>query len=58
MEQLKAIAVAHQCYKIGLYCAENNVAFYEKCGFKRKEIQMVLYSPEEVCENEIKKRSS
>lgn len=29
------------CYKLILDCAEHNVAFYEKCGLTRKEIQMV-----------------
>lgn len=29
------------CYKVILDCAENNVAFYEKCGLTRKEVQMV-----------------
>eukprot|EP00955_Chlamydomonas_euryale_P005494 58503-Chlamydomonas_euryale.AAC.1 len=28
------------CYKVILDCAEENVPFYEKCGLKRKEIQM------------------
>ena len=31
------------CYKCILDCAEANVPFYEKCGFKRKEICMALY---------------
>ncbi|PNH12865.1 Glucosamine 6-phosphate N-acetyltransferase [Tetrabaena socialis] len=29
------------CYKVILDCAEANVAFYEKCGLTRKEVQMV-----------------
>jgi glucosamine-phosphate N-acetyltransferase len=28
------------CYKVILDCNENNVMFYEKCGFKKHEIQM------------------
>lgn len=31
------------CYKIILDCSEENVAFYEKCGLTRKEVQMVRY---------------
>eukprot|EP00186_Timspurckia_oligopyrenoides_P002413 CAMPEP_0182443008 /NCGR_PEP_ID=MMETSP1172-20130603/1857_1 /TAXON_ID=708627 /ORGANISM="Timspurckia oligopyrenoides, Strain CCMP3278" /LENGTH=149 /DNA_ID=CAMNT_0024638143 /DNA_START=68 /DNA_END=517 /DNA_ORIENTATION=- len=31
------------CYKIILDCAEENVGFYQKCGFQRKEVQMALY---------------
>lgn len=31
------------CYKVILDCAEGNAAFYERCGFERKEIQMAQY---------------
>ncbi|XP_038702228.1 glucosamine 6-phosphate N-acetyltransferase-like isoform X2 [Tripterygium wilfordii] len=31
------------CYKVILDCGLENKAFYEKCGFKQKEIQMVKY---------------
>ncbi|XP_010271651.1 PREDICTED: glucosamine 6-phosphate N-acetyltransferase isoform X2 [Nelumbo nucifera] len=31
------------CYKVILDCSVENKGFYEKCGFKRKEIQMVMY---------------
>jgi glucosamine-phosphate N-acetyltransferase len=31
------------CYKVILDCSEANVAFYEKCGLSRKEVQMVQY---------------
>ncbi|XP_044483100.1 glucosamine 6-phosphate N-acetyltransferase-like isoform X2 [Mangifera indica] len=36
---------AHEmgCYKVILDCSVDNKAFYEKCGFKEKEIQMVRY---------------
>lgn len=43
---ITALAEAAQalgCYKIILDCAESNVAFYEKCGLARKEVQMVQY---------------
>jgi len=32
------------CYKIVLNCNENNVEFYEKCGFKKKGTEMTIYS--------------
>jgi len=44
LEQLKQIALRKGCYKLCLDCAEKNVPFYEKLGFKRKELQMALYS--------------
>jgi glucosamine-phosphate N-acetyltransferase len=31
------------CYKVVLDCSEKNTAFYERCGFARKEVQMALY---------------
>ncbi|KAF6147977.1 hypothetical protein GIB67_024152 [Kingdonia uniflora] len=31
------------CYKVILDCNAGKKAFYEKCGFKQKEIQMVMY---------------
>ncbi|CAK9179156.1 unnamed protein product [Ilex paraguariensis] len=31
------------CYKVILDCSVENTAFYEKCGFKQKEVQMVQY---------------
>lgn len=33
------------CYKVILDCSAENRVFYEKCGFKEKEIQMVKYFP-------------
>uniref|UniRef100_A0A7S3G727 Glucosamine 6-phosphate N-acetyltransferase n=1 Tax=Palpitomonas bilix TaxID=652834 RepID=A0A7S3G727_9EUKA len=42
MELLKR-SQADGCYKTILDCAQDNVAFYAKCGLKTKEIQMVLY---------------
>lgn len=40
VSELKRIAQEKGCYKTILDCTEKNAAFYEKCGFKRKEIQM------------------
>uniref|UniRef100_A0A5B6ZBI2 Glucosamine 6-phosphate N-acetyltransferase n=1 Tax=Davidia involucrata TaxID=16924 RepID=A0A5B6ZBI2_DAVIN len=31
------------CYKVILDCSVENTTFYEKCGFKQKEVQMVKY---------------
>lgn len=31
------------CYKVILDCNVDNKTFYEKCGFKQKEVQMVKY---------------
>ncbi|KAK7244900.1 hypothetical protein RIF29_39729 [Crotalaria pallida] len=31
------------CYKVILDCSLDNKVFYEKCGFKQKEVQMVRY---------------
>ena len=43
IEALINIAKERGCYKVILDCAENNVAFYERCGLTRKEVQMVKY---------------
>lgn len=31
------------CYKVILDCSVENKVFYEKCGFKEKEVQMAMY---------------
>ncbi|KAJ6759396.1 GLUCOSAMINE 6-PHOSPHATE N-ACETYLTRANSFERASE [Salix koriyanagi] len=31
------------CYKVILDCSLENKAFYEKCGYRQKEVQMVKY---------------
>lgn len=46
IEQLKHLGNSKGCYKIILDCADHNVPFYEKCDFKKKEVQMVRYAPE------------
>lgn len=43
IEALIAYADSQGCYKVILDCADSNIAFYEKSGFKKKEEQMVLY---------------
>ncbi|WWC73227.1 uncharacterized protein I206_107193 [Kwoniella pini CBS 10737] len=40
---LEEIGRARGCYKIILDCSEKNIPFYEKCGFKHKEYEMVRY---------------
>jgi glucosamine-phosphate N-acetyltransferase len=45
IQQLRHIADELKCYKVILDCSEDNVPFYERCGFKLKEVQMVVYSP-------------
>jgi len=36
-------ARTHNCYKIILNCSDENIPFYEKCGFSKKENEMALY---------------
>jgi len=43
VERALEIAKGHGCYKVLVDCAEKNVAFYEKCGFKRNCVQMSRY---------------
>nr|XP_009775603.1 PREDICTED: glucosamine 6-phosphate N-acetyltransferase [Nicotiana sylvestris] len=43
VEYLANHAYSMGCYKVILDCTEENRLFYEKCGFKKKEIQMVKY---------------
>lgn len=40
MEHACAQAKSEGCYKVILDTSEGNAAFYEKCGFFRKELQM------------------
>ncbi|KAI9143398.1 acyl-CoA N-acyltransferase [Paraphysoderma sedebokerense] len=43
IETLVEIARQQSCYKVILNCNDDNVTFYEKCGFKKKEVEMALY---------------
>lgn len=43
IERLAEICEERGCYKVILDCAEDNVKFYERCGFQRKEVQMAMY---------------
>jgi glucosamine-phosphate N-acetyltransferase len=40
---LVEIAKEKKCYKVILNCSDENVPFYEKCGFCQKSKQMSLY---------------
>lgn len=37
MDYIEQMAKAMGCYKIILDCSDDNIPFYEKCGFKRYE---------------------
>ena len=43
VDRLGEVAKAAGCYKVILDCTSDNAAFYERCGYKRKEVQMALY---------------
>nr|ODN90674.1 glucosamine-phosphate N-acetyltransferase [Cryptococcus depauperatus CBS 7841] len=43
IDALVQIGRSRGCYKIILDCSNSNIPFYEKCGFKQKEYQMVRY---------------
>jgi len=40
---IKQIEENKKVYKIILDCNDSNITFYEKCGFVKKENQMVIY---------------
>ena len=40
-----SVAQAEGCYKVILDCAEDTTGFYERCGFRVKEVQMRLDVP-------------
>jgi glucosamine-phosphate N-acetyltransferase len=43
IDHLVALAKNRGCYKVILNCEEKNVDFYLRCGFVRKEVEMVKY---------------
>jgi ribosomal protein S18 acetylase RimI-like enzyme len=47
IEKLKNKSVEKGCYKTILNCSEDNIGFYEKCGFYQKEVQMRWDRPDE-----------
>jgi len=40
---LTGISEAKGCYKTILNCSDDNIAFYKKCGYEKKENEMVKY---------------
>ncbi len=40
---LTNLAKENNCYKVILNCNDHNVGFYQKCGYQKKETQMVKY---------------
>ncbi|OZJ05911.1 hypothetical protein BZG36_01191 [Bifiguratus adelaidae] len=45
IQALKYIGTQAGVYKVILDCSDKNIPFYEKCGFKHKEYEMVWYVP-------------
>jgi glucosamine-phosphate N-acetyltransferase len=43
VRKLVSYAQNQGCYKVIIDCSEANVAFYEHCGFKRKDVSLVKY---------------
>ena len=43
VERVTELARARGCYKILVDCKHANIAFYESCGYKRKDAQMARY---------------
>ncbi|KAJ3828643.1 acyl-CoA N-acyltransferase, partial [Lentinula raphanica] len=43
IQALTYISENYGCYKTILNCNDSNIPFYEKCGFKKKENEMVLF---------------
>jgi len=44
IEALTHISEQVGCYKTILNCNENNIPFYEKCGYERREVEMAKYA--------------
>ena len=40
---LTNLAKENNCYKVILNCNDHNIGFYQKCGYQKKETQMVKY---------------
>jgi len=43
VSKLVDVAKQNKCYKVTLDCADNNVAFYEKCNFEKRGNQMTVF---------------
>jgi len=46
IQTLTAISEAVGCYKTILSCTDQNIPFYEKCGYSKKENTMAKYASE------------
>jgi len=44
IQALTHISETVGCYKNILNCNENNIPFYEKCGYEKREVEMVKYA--------------
>ncbi|KAI9094611.1 acyl-CoA N-acyltransferase [Phlyctochytrium arcticum] len=56
IETLKHIGKLTGCYKIILDCSNDNIPFYQKCGFAHKEFEMVMYIDENDAAKNIKSK--
>ncbi|KAJ7100683.1 acyl-CoA N-acyltransferase [Mycena belliarum] len=45
IQALTHVSEARGCYKTILNCSDDNIPFYVKCGFERKENEMAKYAP-------------
>jgi len=48
IEVLTGISENSGCYKTILNCSDDNIPFYKKCGYQKKENEMAKYAPERV----------
>ncbi|KIK58332.1 hypothetical protein GYMLUDRAFT_202820 [Collybiopsis luxurians FD-317 M1] len=46
IQALTDVSEKSGCYKTILNCSDENIPFYEKCGFQKKENEMAKYAPE------------
>ncbi|KAJ3810298.1 acyl-CoA N-acyltransferase [Lentinula lateritia] len=46
IQTLTGISENSGCYKTILNCSDENIPFYEKCGYQKKENEMAKYAPE------------
>ncbi|KAJ7182756.1 acyl-CoA N-acyltransferase [Mycena crocata] len=45
IQALTHISESGGCYKTILNCSDDNIPFYKKCGFEKKENEMAKYAP-------------
>jgi len=45
IQALTHISESSGCYKTILNCSDDNIPFYQKCGFEKKENEMAKYKP-------------